>query len=468
MDIAIHGIWVYLLPVIGFILAAVIIARLMQEQRHPGNALAWLLLILLLPYVGVPLYLLLGSRKFNKMVARKPPLYHPHAPDRPPHAELEQILISSGAPPVTTADSYQVLGTGEQAYASLMEHIANAKHHIYITTFILGRDKVARAIIGQLSRKAAEGVEVKLLVDSLGSFLSRGRFVRELRAAGGEVASFMPVLPFYRRWSANLRNHRKMVLIDGNCALIGGMNLAREYMGPVKARKRWMDFSMMVHGQIVSDLYPVFHADWGFATGNEIKLPDVAQPSDIPTHEQRSLMQVVASGPDVPYDALYEGVLLAILRAKQRIWIVTPYFVPDTSLHGALGMMARLGRDVRIIVPRRSDHWLPDLARDYYLRDLSSQGVRVFGYDIGMLHTKLMLVDDEIVIAGSANFDMRSFYFNYEIALFIHQSPQISQIHDYVESLSVTSSQLSYPETGRKAALKKWTENVGRLFAPLL
>lgn len=467
MDIAIHGIWVYLLPVIGFLLAAVIIARLMEEQRHPGNALAWLLLILLLPYVGVPLYLLVGSRKFNKMVARKPPLYQPHALDYSPHAELEQILISSGAPPATTATSYQVLGTGEQAYACLMDHIANAKQHIYITTFILGRDKVARAIIGQLSKKAAEGVEVKLLVDSLGSFLSRGRFVQHLRAAGGEVASFMPVLPFYRRWSANLRNHRKMVLIDGECALLGGMNLAREYMGPVKRRKRWMDFSMMVRGRVITDLYPVFKADWEFATGHAITVQTPALPI-MPITDDGSLMQVVASGPDVPYDALYEGVLLAILRAKRRIWIVTPYFVPDTSLQGALGMMARLGRDVRILIPHRSDHWLPDLARDYYLRDLASQGVKVFGYNAGMLHAKLMLIDDEIAVAGSANFDMRSFYFNYEIAMFIHRSPQLTQIHNYVESLLGATSQINYIETGRKAALKKWAEHVGRLFAPLL
>lgn len=465
MDVVITGFWVYLLPVIGFLMAAIIIARLMEEQRHPGNAMAWLLLIILVPYIGVPLYLLLGSRKFKKLVARKPPLYHPRPLEKPAHAELEQILVSSGAPMATTADSFLVLSTGEQAYHCLMNEIRQARDHIYITTFILGRDKVARSIITLLAAKAAEGVKVRLLVDSLGSFLSRGRFVNVLRLAGGEVASFMPVLPLYRRWGANLRNHRKIVLIDGRCALLGGMNLSREYMGPVRARKRWMDFSMLVQGDVVHDLYPVFAADWKFATDSAVHIP-ARKPT--PATEQGSLVQVVASGPDVPYDALYEGVLLAILRAKDRIWIVTPYFVPDTTLHGALGMMARLGRDVRIIVPRKSDHLLPDLARDYYLRDLAQQGVKILGYDVGMLHAKLMLIDDETGVAGSANFDMRSFYFNYEIALFIHSSPQTVQIQDYVESLFPSSSPMEFAEIGFRAKLKKWAEHVGRLFAPLL
>lgn len=461
-----NSLWYYTLPIVGFVLGAIIIARLMEEQRHPGNAMAWLLLILLAPYVGVPLYLLLGSRKFKKLVARKPPLYHPHVPDKPAHAELEQILISGGAPPATSADNFEVLATGEQAFNCLLDHIQQARKHIYITTFILGRDPVAKSIVKALERKAAEGVEVKLLVDTLGSFLSRGRFVRQLRDAGGEIASFMPVLPLYRRWGANLRNHRKMVLIDNQCALIGGMNLSRQYMGPVREKKRWMDFSMLVEGDVVNDLYPVFAADWEFATAKS--LPHRQVISRYNKQAPNSLVQVVASGPDVPYDVLYEGVLLAILRAKQRIWIVTPYFVPDTALQGALGMLARLGRDVRIIVPHRSDHLLPDLARDYYLRDLASQGVRILGYGPGMLHAKLMLIDDDIAVAGSANFDMRSFYFNYEIALFIHNSQKINQIHDYVQSLFDSTTPMNFPEQGFKAGAKKWAEHVGRLFAPLL
>lgn len=464
----------YFFTIIGFLLAILLIARLMRERRSPGSTIAWLLAIIMIPHIGIPFYLIFGGRKVKWMILKKNVLY-PSGINHLPRGEdfqsnTERILVKSGAPPAESGNQIELLDNGRLAYDRLMALLESAKSSIDITTFILGHDEVGRSIVNILTKKARQGLNVRLILDSLGCLRTRGRFVNPLREAGGKVGVFMPMLPIHRKWSAHLRNHRKIAIIDQSSAIMGGMNLASTYMGPVSDQSRWYDFDVLVKGPVVVHLCEVFGADWEFVTG--IGYGKIATDSD--TLEQfqpmeDTLAQVAASGPDVPTDSLSEAILSAILEAKKRVWVITPYFIPDEPLLKSLGLLSQWGRDVRIIVPARSNHILADLARESYLRTLAETGVKIFYFQTGMLHAKIILIDHAIAIVGSANMDMRSLYLNYEIALFIYSLSQVDAIEDIVLRDILPKSRIMEYGTGvPKRRIKEWVEDISRVFSPFL
>lgn len=458
----------HLVSLVGFVLAILLVGKLMREQRPPGSTMAWLLAILLIPYIGVPLYLLIGGRKIRRLAHNKHPLY----PDtrsfrgREPLNDVEKILTACGAPSATTGNRLELLPDGESAYREIMRLIASARETIHVTTFILGRDPVGRAIVEALAEKARAGVKVRLLLDALGSLKTRGRFVQTLRDAGGKVGIFMPMLPLRRKWSANLRNHRKLVLVDGHTAIVGGMNLGSPYMGPTYDPARWFDFSAVIAGPAVSDVARVFASDWEFATGEALDVPVSVSVSRADTADN---VQVVASGPDVETDPFYQALLIALNEAKERVWIVTPYFIPDDTIARELGLLARLGRDVRIIIPARSNHPIADLAGGSYIRQLKRAGVKFYAFQPGMLHAKLVVVDDTLAVIGSANIDLRSLYLNYEIAVFLYSAKEISAIVGHAKKMLLRSFPLeAAPPRSVKTGVKEWIEDASRILAPLL
>jgi cardiolipin synthase len=342
--------------------------------------------------------------------------------------------------------------------------IDEARSTIHIITYILGGDEGSQAVLERLTRRASEGVAVRLLIDDVGSWRLRRRKLAPLIEAGAQVAFFMPVLHVPFRGRANLRNHRKLIVVDGRVALTGGMNLAWPYMGPPTATCLWRDVAMVVEGPVVADVEAVFASDWRFATGAE---PEVATPpiaADRPIPADFATVQVVASGPDVAGDPLYESLLALIFAARSRIWVVTPYFVPDEMLARALNLAARRGVDVRLIVPVRSNHLSADLARASYLRDLHNAGGLVLFYTPVMLHAKIVVFDDQLAVIGSANMDMRSLFLNYELALFIWSRPQVQEVAAWVRGL-MAECQRELPAPGWPLEL---AENVVRLLSPLL
>jgi cardiolipin synthase len=271
----------------------------------------------------------------------------------------------------------------------------------------------------------------------------------------------MPVIHIPFRGRANLRNHRKLVVVDNRRAIIGGMNLSGEYMGPTPDPKRWRDFSLLVTGEAALDLAALFRSDWKFATCEELG-PAVALGPDVDTGPPCPV-QVVASGPDVAGDPLYESLLSLLFTAARRIWIVTPYFVPDDMLARAIELAARRGVDVCLIVPRRSNHLSPDLARTGFLRQIHNAGGRILLYEPGMLHAKAVIID-ELAIIGSANMDMRSLFLNYELALFLYGQVEVDATAFWVHSL-MDECQVELPSQHWSAEL---AENVVRLLSPLL
>lgn len=455
-----------LLAHLGFLLALVFLANLLKEKRSPSSTIAWLLVILLSPYVGVPLYLIFGGRKMIPMARRKRSVYgEPHSVGpRSSATGTERLLASYGVPPAREGNRFELVTSGTDAYRRIMAMIDEARSTIHITTYILGWDEGSRAMIDRLIQRAGEGIAVRLLIDDLGSWRLRRRNLNALVEAGAQVAFFMPVLHVPFRGRTNLRNHRKLIVIDGRISLTGGMNLGWPYIAPPGPRPLWSDVAAVVEGPIAADLEALFHSDWQFATGSDPKHAPGDDAAPLTQSGESTTAQLVASGPDVPGEPLYESLLALIFEAKERIWIVTPYFVPDEMLARGLSLAARRGVDVRLIVPARSNHITADLARASYLRDLHNAGGKVLLYGPDMLHAKVVLFDDQVAVIGSANMDMRSLFLNYEVSLFVWTPREVERVAAWARGLMVHAlRELPAPSWPRELA-----ENVVRLLSPLL
>lgn len=458
LSIVVH----HLFSSVTFLLTLVFVSNLLRAKRASGSTIAWLLAICVLPYVGIPLYLLLSERKLGTRLAKKKKLYQAssdgHLTGVMP--EVRRILSASGAPSAKENSKIDLLPTGVKAYDEIIGLIEGAVTSIHLTTFIFGNDVVGQAIVAALARKAAAGVDVRILVDSLGATLIRHPSFKTLVESGGRIAYFMPILHIPFKGRTNLRNHRKLMIVDGRIAVLGGMNLAQEYLGPSKDPQRWVDLALTLEGPCVRDLIDIFRSDWDFATHGRERLGSVP---GTPIQSTKYLAQVVASGPDVTGDPLYDVLLSAIYGAKMSIWIVTPYFIPDESLNKALELATKRGVMVNVILPRKSNHRLADLARGSFVRGLRSTGVN-FGFFPRMLHAKVVLVDQSLAILGSANFDMRSLLLNYELGLIVYSEDVMQTTARWIQEIHAeTSSDLEDAGFWRDLA-----EGIGRTIGPMI
>jgi cardiolipin synthase len=469
-------IFAHFFEIAGYILAIILIPRILFERHHPGATIAWLLVIALIPFIGVPLYFLIGGKRIKRISREKDwGMRNMGASAQDPDdgnllpggRKIARLLTRTGMFPPAPNNKVVIIDDGVVAYTTLVRLLENARESIEIATFILGRDEVGRTIVELLARKARQGVEVRLLLDAYGCLLSRGSFVRPLKDAGGRVGVFMPMLPLRRRWSANLRNHRKMAIVDGCHSMVGGMNLAREYIGPTSFKKRWKDVCMAVKGNCVDHLRTVFWQDWIYCTGEEFDR-GLFSPVASPNGDNGSIVQVVGDGPDIPERPLYSGVLAALSQARESVWVVTPYFVPDEPLSAALELAARMGCDVRLIIPERSNHPLVDLAGHSFLPDLLAAGVQFYFYQPGMLHAKLIAIDQQLAVVGSANMDIRSFQLSFEIVSFLYTPEDVRQVTRVIEGILRQSRQVSKEEVEKKSKIREFSEDICRVFSPLL
>jgi cardiolipin synthase len=423
----------------------------LSQRRATGSAFAWLLAIFLVPYLGIPLYLAFGGRKYKRRARKKSALTLPEGGREP--------LLKDGEMRAwrRSADRVEWLDEGTLAYEAFLREILAAKRSIRIVTFVVGDDATGCSLLEALAKRAAEGIEVRLLLDDLLRFHAPRRLIAKLVAAGGRVERFMPLLHVPLRGRANLRNHRKIAAFDGERAIIGGMNLADEYMGPRPSEGRWRDLSILVSGEVVATLDHVFRADWEFACGEQLK------PSEASLKVGPIPMSVVPSGPDAPTDPIYDAILTAIFRAEHRFWVATPYFVPDEPLVRALAVAARRGVDVRLIVPAHSNHALADLAAAPYLRDLAQAGASIWRHR-KMVHAKAMIADSSLGVVGSANFDMRSLFLDYEIALFLTGKDEVARLAAWFDE-TTRGADRGPPTAGR---VRAQIESVARLLSPLI
>jgi cardiolipin synthase A/B len=453
---------VHVAIIVGFLLAVVLITHILLEPRSPSGTVAWLLAIILIPFVGVPLYLLIGGRKTSRTAATKEHLDFPEPPDVDIHSPMDKLLRTYGFPPASTGHRVTLCTTGEEIYSNLVGLIERAQKSIYISTFIFRRDEVGTAVLGLLARKASEGLDVRLLPDGVGSMHTGKRFLAPLVAAGGRYAHFIPVIHWPFRGRTNLRNHRKIAVADGARVLAGGTNIGLEYIGAEPRPGRWRDLSFVLEGPAVAVYNDIFLSDWQFASHEAAAREPVRDTAS--WLNGSAIVQVVPSGPDVPSDAFYDAILTTIFAAKSRLWIVTPYFIPDEPLGQAIKIAARRGVDVRIITPARSNHILADLIRNNYLRTIQKSGGMVMLYTPVMMHAKVLIADDDLAIFGSANIDLRSLLLNYEVAMLTYSKADINSAAEWVQSL-MGDCHIGIPEA---TLVRRLFEGVLRTLAPLV
>jgi cardiolipin synthase len=414
------------------VMAYVVASHVMQQRRHPAAAIAWVLFILLLPYVALPAFLTFGSRK----LARPPADLVPRlaAPRAVPVGWVEQTLFALGQPAALPYHSLHLHADGKQALDALWQVIAGATRSIDVCTFILGDDAIGHTVIERLSAKARAGVRVRLLLDGVGSLMAGRPRLTPLADAGVDYRLFVPPWHSPLKGRSNLRNHRKMLIADAGDAdarlWCGGRNLAREYFVDATGKPAWHDLTWDLQGELVRQASTLFDHDWDFAGGHRVPMPLGLVPDPAAAPATRG--QMVASGPDQVDDTVYALLVTAAYRAQRRIVLVTPYFVPDSGLSMALQMAARRGVAVDLVIPRRSNHAMSDIARMRALRSLAAAGGRVWLVPT-MLHGKLIVVDDHLALAGSANLDSRSLFLNYELMVAFHDADDVARFAAWAE-----------------------------------
>ncbi len=461
------------------------------ERRHPRTTLAWVMAIILLPLLGLLAYLAVGRRPYRRHVRRcrrrreaaNEAMRQVARLDRlPPELSgtqrgLVQLALRSAAAPLRRASRVELLSAGEPALASIRSAIAGARHFVHLEFYIWRDDDTGRAITALLTRRAREGLQVRVLCDHVGSLGLSAQHFAPLIEAGGEVAFFAPITaPSLRRPRANFRNHRKLISVDQCVGFVGGLNVGDEYLGSGLTHALWRDLLVRIEGDAVIGLETIFAEDWLDAKGGASEAEDTGEENAGGAPVVGSglgagsgpLVQIISSGPDVGVaPAIGAQFSAAIGSALQRCWIATPYLVPDESLKLSLQTAAMRGVDVRLLVPGKSDQWLVQMASRSYYDELLAAGCRIDEYP-QMLHSKLLVVDDSLAAIGSANMDIRSFHLNYEVTAMFYD-PAVNQALARVFEVDLgRAASVFEANRARITPPRRLVEALARTLSPLL
>jgi len=430
-----HWLTLHSLAALLGLVVYVVGSRTLQQRRRPSAAIAWVITLVLLPYVALPLYLLFGNRKIvdRRHAARLQPYAVRIAGDaNAPGAQLQQLAAAMALPPTSAYQQLNIHQGGAQALRALRNVIDGATRTLELCTFIFGKDGLGDEIARRLEQRARDGIRVRLLVDGIGAYLSGFPDFKSLSAAGVQTALFVPPLRSSLRGRTNLRNHRKMVVADGDWLWCGGRNLASQYFQgdstTGRERKPWIDLSFDLRGALALQAQQQFAQDWAFAT--QQPCPEAATAAE--AGPQTPKAQLIASGPDQADDTVYTFLVSGFFASRRRILAVTPYFVADATLLMSLALAARRGVAVELVMPERSNHLLADLARHRALRDLVAAGARVW-FLPHMIHAKAVVIDDDVALVGTANLDERSLFLNYELMVAFYESADIRRFAAWIE-----------------------------------
>ncbi|SHK80699.1 cardiolipin synthase [Clostridium cavendishii DSM 21758] len=444
--------------------------------------MAWLLILILLPPIGLILYIFLGRNwkihKLNDKISDEIKQFTSPIIKKYPNKEyipLMQLLAQNSDSPIFITNKITIFKDGEEKFDSLKKELLLAKHHIHLEYYIVKSDILGCELKDILIKKSLEGVKVRFIIDRVGAIKMKKSFIKDLRDAGVDVVIYSYFLaPLLRHINTqiNYRNHRKIAIIDGKTGFLGGINIGDEYLGKSKMGY-WRDTHIKVTGDFVMGLQAVFLDD--FLTiqqaNNYYSFYDLEFDNYFPTTTVKDtlLMQLVKSGPDSEFPAIMQGMLKMISIATDKIYITTPYFVPSESIMDALRIAALGGLDIRIIFPEQADHFMVNRASRTYLADLMRCGVKVYFYDkTSFVHAKTMTIDGKICTLGTANMDRRSFELNYEINCVIYDESIVQQCEEiFIEDLK-KCREFTLEEYEASNKLNKFLEGLCRIFSSLL
>ncbi|SDJ23573.1 cardiolipin synthase [Natribacillus halophilus] len=475
-----------LLIFLNMIFAAIIV---FMERRDVHATWAWLLILVFIPYLGFVLYLVLGQNLTRKRLfqwegiekiglkdliqKQRHDLDHNRfafkSETSKSNRNLISMLLNSDGAVLTEDNEVGVFTDGVDKFSQLLTDIAQATDHIHMQYYIFRNDTLGKRVIDLLTQKAQEGVIVRVLYDDMGSRkLSRKHF-QVLTDAGGEVGVFFPSRIPYINSRLNYRNHRKMVIIDGEIAYTGGFNVGDEYLGRSKKMGYWRDSHLRLRGASVRAVQTRFILDWNQASKDKtIDYEPHYFPEMIDPPKNGISTQIVSSGPDAEWEDIKNGYIKMIASARESVYIQTPYFIPDASLLDALRIAALAGKDVRIMIPNKPDHIFVYWATYAHMGELLKAGARFYIYDGGFIHAKMIVVDDSISSIGTANIDVRSFRLNFEMNVFMYDramGEKLAAIFEEDQEISSEMTQQRYQERGLWIRFK---ESIARLLSPIL
>ncbi len=466
----------HILLILYTITLAGVIVVIIAENRNPLKTLPWIIVLVLAPVVGLVFYFFFGqnlskqriiSRRMRRRITVHLEERFPHGFTGIPehHGATARLLAETALSIPLSGNSITPCTDGASKMDMLLAEIARAERYIHIQYYIIAGDDTGRRLADALIGRARAGVAVRVLYDDVGSAKTERRYFERLREAGIEVHPFLHV-KFPRFTSkVNYRNHRKIVVIDGRVGFIGGMNIADRYLCGT-AWGVWRDTHFHVEGQGVAGLAASFISDWSATTKEELPLYGLEAEGGRPA--AGAVMQVVPSGPLGKWRTLLQGLSFSIARARKRIWIQTPYYLPSDVLNTALQVAALAGIDVRLMLPARSDSRVIDLAAHSYLDDMIRAGVKVLFYRAGFLHSKLIIIDDDLTVIGSANMDFRSFEHNFEVSAFVYDRPFNARMTSIFEDDAAVCREVESSGWFRRPRWERFSESVMRIFSPLL
>lgn len=459
------------------IIVVIAIVHVLMDNRQPAKTMAWALVIFFVPVVGILFYIFFGAntrreriiseRSLNQLTKRSMLEFVEQEDLRLPENNRQTIdyFINQNLALPFKNNEVDIFTSGDEYFADLIATLGKAQRHIHLVLYIIEDDPLGRLVKDILIDKARQGVEVRLIYDDVGCWNVPRRYFEEMRASGIDVNSFLPVhFPQFTR-KVNYRNHRKMIVVDGNTGYIGGMNIALRYIKGTK--QPWRDTMVKVCGGAVYGLQRAFLVDWYFVDRTLISGSQYYPP--ISTEMNDCLAQVVTSSPTSPYSDILHGYSQVILAARNYVFVETPYFMPSEPVLFALKTAALSGVDVRIIVPLRCESRFIHWASQTFLHEVMRAGVKVYQYKAGFLHSKMLVSDDHLASCGSTNMDFRSFENNFESNIFFYDAPTAVHFKAIFNADELQSSLLNDKfDTSNNSFITRLVESVTRLIAPLM
>lgn len=470
-------IWYFILIVYAaFLLLLIYTIIIDYDNKNPVKTICWILVVIFLPVLGMTAYYIVGRNitkkrskfklwreEFNRhelsnYQTEKIDALHPGN-----YKELKSLILHLEQSPIFSGNEVTVYPNGKSKFHSLFEDIDRARTHIHIFYYAIGDDHIGNELKDKIINKVKQGVKVRLLYDGLGCNKTNGKYFKQMVEAGVEVKTFLPLsFPRILR-SVNYRNHKKIVIIDGKMAYTGGINVKDVYVDGLSWGK-WNDIHFKVAGSGALGLQSVFLADWYYASGQYLASPECYPNVEVFGNVS---VQVVNAEPLGMHSNIMEAMFTAITRAKKYVYIETPYFVPTESLLQAIQTVAMSGVDVRLVMPRKSDNAYVQYASNSYVEKLLRNKVKIYQYLKGFTHSKLIIIDDELVIAGSANMDVRSLELLFETNLFIYDESVARIVKDIYLTDMDNSEELNLYAWMNRSRSTKFREACFRLLSPV-
>lgn len=457
------------------------------KNKNPVKTLSFLFALAVLPFLGLLVYYFFGQDYRKSKIFEKKYLLDNEKIrvwrkqfnlDQEEKEDFEQAfgsgifkiyrLLKNNERAVLTFDNdVEVLLNGEQKFKRLKADLSEAQNHIHLEYFVLFSDELGCEVMDIICSKAREGVHVRLIYDDVGSSIAK-RYKKKMAKSGVEHHAFMPVLFSNSTSKLNYRDHRKIVVIDGTVGYVGGINLDKKYDNTYRNERYWRDTHLRIEGGAVGSLQSSFLLSWNFASKTELKIEERLFPKKKPKTDEPVAVQMAASGPDTDWANIMEAMFCAINSATERVYITTPYFIPNDSILTAMTTAARSGVDMRVILPYSSDSWAAQYATDSYIEKCLESGVRIYRYKKGFVHAKTMLIDDTLSIVGTANLDYRSFALNFEINALLYNKATNQQMFKIFQDDIKECEEVDLSRWQDRGIIRRMKESFSRLWAPIL